>query len=116
MSKRIELSLEGNVTVATLKDCRLTDELIIHESINELVELVASREHPQVIIDFTEVEFLSTAFLGGLISVKKSAATHDTMLKLAGISACIMEAIYIVGFDRNFDIEPTVAGAVKAFK
>jgi anti-anti-sigma factor len=115
MSKRIELTSEDGVTIATLKDHSLTDELIIHELIEELIQLIASREHPKLAIDFSGVGFLGTHLLGRLISVKKSATQHGTRLKLCSLSENIAEVFQLVCFDRVFDICPSKVEAVRAW-
>lgn len=116
MSKRIELTYDDKVTIATHKDHKLNDPMVIHEAISELVELVSGQEHSFVVINFEEVEFLSSGFLGGLMDVKKAAEKNGTAIKLCGFSKYIMEAIHIVAFEKKFDIRSNKADAVKAFR
>ncbi len=115
MSKRIELTVEDDVSIATLKDHRLTDELVIQGASEELISLIVSREHPKLVIDFSGVGFLGTQFLGQLIPVKKAAMQHGTRLKLCSISEFILEAFHLVAFERIFDIYPSKVEAVRAF-
>lgn len=115
MSKRIELTFEDTATIATLKDRKLTEKLIIQQASEELIGLVSSREHFTLVIDFTEVEFLSTSFLGRLVSIKKAAVEHGTHLKLCSISKFIMELIHLVAFERIFEIHPSKTEASRAF-
>ncbi len=107
MSDRIQSTTEGSAVVATLQDTTLTDDEIIKEVIAELLELITRCKHSHLVIDFSKVEFLSTVFLGQLISLKMSAAKSETKLILCGFSVFIMEAIHIVAFDRVFQIVGT---------
>jgi anti-sigma B factor antagonist len=69
-----------------------------------------------VVINFEEVEFLSSAFLGGLMKIKKAAENGGTKIKLCAFSKDILEVIKLVAYDKKFDIHNTKADAVKAFR
>ena len=115
MTKRLELTTVGEVTVVRLKDHRLVDERIISELGEELNQLASSQEHSRLLLDFEEVSFFSTGVLGVLISAKKKASLSQTALKLCNINPEIFEVFQLTRLDRVFDIYATRKQALAAF-
>lgn len=115
MAERLEVSSEGSVSVVRFKDQKILNEDTIQELGQELADVVTSGDHKQLLLNFENVEFLSSAALGKLISVKKKAAANDTVLKLCSIKHEIFEVFKITNLDRVFDICETQAEALAKF-
>jgi anti-sigma B factor antagonist len=115
MAERLELFTEGSVTVVRFKDHKILDEANIQQLGEELSQVVASGDHAKLLLNFENVEFLSSAALGKLISVKKKAAAADIALKLCGIRHEIFEVFKITSLDKVFDIKDTQAEALSEF-
>lgn len=115
MAERVELFTEGNVTVVRFKDHKILDEANIHQLGEELSQVVSSGDHAKLLLNFESVEFLSSAALGKLISVKKKATAAETELKLCGIRNEIFEVFKITGLDKVFDITDTQDEALSEF-
>lgn len=115
MAERLELSNEGSVTVVRFKDQKILDEANIQQLGEELSQVVSSGEHAKLLLNFDNVEFLSSAALGKLISVKKKAAASGTQLKLSDIKHEIFEVFKITSLDRVFDICDTQDEALSSF-
>ena len=65
--QRLETQHNGDVTVVRFRDPRITDSLEIEELGRELYQLAAEYSHGKLVLNFSEVEFLSSAVLGKLI-------------------------------------------------
>ena len=115
MAERLELSNEGSVTVVRFKDQKILDEANIQQLGEELSQIASSGEHAKLLLNFENVEFLSSAALGKLISVKKKATASDTDLKLCSIKHEIFEVFKITNLNRVFDIQGTQDEALSAF-
>ena len=102
--QRLQLSTEGDVTIARFRDHKILDEANIQQLGEELSELARSGEHKKLLLNFDNVEFLSSAALGKLISVKKKAAQSATALKLCSIRPEIFEVFRITNLDQVFEI------------
>ena len=100
MAERLELSTEGNVTVVRFVDHKILDEANIQQLGEELSEVVTSGDHTKLLLNFENVEFLSSAALGKLISVKKKAAKSQTDIKLCCIRHEIFEVFKITNLDH----------------
>lgn len=115
MPERLDLSKEGDVTVVRFKDQKILDEANIQQLGEELSELASSGEHARLLLNFETVEFLSSAALGKLISVKKKAAKSSTDVKLCCIRHEIFEVFKITNLDRVFEIADSQAEALASF-
>ena len=69
----IEQAADG-VTVATFKDRRLLDEATIDLIGNQLYSLVDDHGYHKVVLDFNDVEYMSSSALGKLIKFHKKAS------------------------------------------
>jgi len=116
MPERLELSTTGSVSVVRFKDQKLLDEADIQQLGDELGELVVSGDHLKLLLNFENVEFLSSAALGKLISLKKKAAKSNADLKLCSIKYEIFEVFKITNLDRVFDISETQQEALAKFE
>ena len=115
-NERLQISTEGNVTVARFTDHKILDEANIQQLGEELSELVTSGQHNKLLLNFERVEFLSSAALGKLISVKKKASQSETALKLCSIRPEIFEVFKITNLDQVFDIADDQDGALGSFE
>ena len=115
MAERLELSEENGVTVVHFKDSKILDEADIQQLGQELSALVESGEHAKLLLNFEKVDFLSSAALGKLISVKKKAKLANIDLKLCSIKQNLMEVFKLTNLDQVFEIFDTQDGALMAF-
>lgn len=115
MPERLELFTEGSVTIVRFKDKKILDEADIQQLGQELNEIVSSGEHAKLLLNFENVDFLSSAALGKLISVKKKASVSGVDLALCSIKHELMEVFKLTNLDRVFDIFETQDGALASF-
>lgn len=114
-NERLQVSTEDDVTVARFTDHKILDEANIQQLGEELSVLAVSGEHKKLLLNFENVEFLSSAALGKLISVKKKVAQSDTALKLCSIRPEIFEVFKITNLDQVFDIAADQEEALAGF-
>ena len=113
--KRIELSEVGPVSVVRFVDRKILDEANIHELGQELFALVEQDKRMNVLLNFSSVEFLSSAALGKLITLDKKMKSAGGKLKLSNIRLEIYEVFAITKLNKVFDIKDDEAEALKAF-
>ena len=94
---------------------KILDELVINEILTELVALIESTDGIKMLLDFENVEHLSSAALGMLITLKKRTDDANGQLRLAKISPQIFEVFKITRLDKLFDIRDTVEDAMGSF-
>lgn len=113
--RALEVSEVGDVTVVRFVDRKILDEATIQELGHELFNLVEEDNRSKILLNFTSVEFLSSAALGKLITLDKKVKAHGGKLKLANIRPEIYEVFAITKLNKLFDIKDDEADALAAF-
>jgi anti-sigma B factor antagonist len=113
--RRLEVQEKGEVTIVRFVDRKILDESNIQELGQELFQLVEEENRKNLLLDFTNVEFLSSAALGKLITLDKKVKLHGGRLKLSGIRPQIYEVFAITKLNKLFDIKDDEADALAAF-
>ena len=113
--QRIQVSEIENVTVVRFADRKILDELIIQELGHELFSLVENEERKNLLLNFTNVEFLSSAALGKLISLHKKVERASGNLKLSNIRPEIYDVFRITRLNEKFDIKDEQEEALAEF-
>ncbi len=96
---------DGGVTVVNFVDRKILDEANIQELGRELFGLVESDDGKKLVLNFSNVEFLSSAALGKLITLDKKVKGASGQLRLTNIRPEIYEVFKITRLDKLFKID-----------
>jgi anti-sigma B factor antagonist len=107
--------LENGVTVAKFTDKKILDESNIQIIGNQMFSLIDDDHRTKIVLDFTNVEYLSSAALGKLITMDKKAKAAGAKLKLCSIRSDIKEVFKITRLDKLFQIVDNRDKAVESF-
>ncbi|MCH2115338.1 MAG: STAS domain-containing protein [Pirellulales bacterium] len=110
--RRIELSESTNVSVVRFKDQKIIDPQAIQEMGQELFDLIENDDRKKLVLNFSNVEFLSSAALGKLITFEKKAKIQGAELILTNISPEIFQVFSITNLDKLFQIKDSEADAL----
>ena len=113
--RRLEVEDIGDVTVVNFVDRRILDEQniqVIGEQLFSLVDEVGRRKN---LLNFGNVEFLSSAALGKLIALHKKLQAVGGRLILCNIDPEIYEVFEITRLDKFFNIQKEEQAALQAF-
>jgi anti-sigma B factor antagonist len=113
--RRLQLSQVGDVTVVRFVDRKILDEANIQELGQELFQLIEEEKRSSLLLNFSSVEFLSSAALGKLITLDKRVKAHGGKLKLSNIRPEIYEVFAITKLNKLFDIKDDEADALASF-
>ncbi len=113
--QRIQIFEIESVTVVRFADRKILDELIIQELGQELFALVEDENRRNLLLNFTNVEFLSSAALGKLISLHKKVERASGNLKLTNIRPEIYDVFKITRLNEKFDIKDEQEEALAEF-
>ncbi len=105
----------NGVTVVEFADRKILDEPAITEIGDQLGNLVQGSHGIQLLLNFKNVEHLSSAALGVLIKLNKQVAEHKGQLKLSNITPQIFEVFKITRLNKLFDIHETAGQALNTF-
>ena len=113
--RRLEVNEVGDVTVVRFRDHKIVEDVNIQELGQEMFNLVEKDRRGKLLLNFSSVEFLSSAALGKLITLDKRVKAHGGLLKLSNIRPEIFEVFAITKLNRLFDIKEDEADALAAF-
>ena len=105
----------ADVSIVNFVDRKILDEANIQELGRELFHLVEEEQRKKLLLNFSNVEFLSSAALGKLITLDKKVKKAGGQLKLSNIRPEIYEVFAITRLNRLFDIKDDEADALAAF-
>lgn len=113
--RRLDVNEVGDVMVVHFRDQKIIEDLGIQELGQELFQLVESGNCRKIVLNFSAVDFLSSAALGKLITLDKKVKAKAGKLKLCNIRPEIYEVFAITRLNRLFDIKDEEADALAAF-
>ena len=106
----------GDVTVVNFLDKKILDETNIQEVGGELFDLIDKHYKIKLLLNFENVEYLSSAALGKLITLNKKIREENGQLKLCNIREQIYEVFRITKLNKIFDIYESEERALAKFK
>jgi anti-sigma B factor antagonist len=112
--QRIKVSESGGVSVVNFTDSKIINELEIQELGEELYALVERDARKKIVLNFSHVEFLSSAALGKLIGFEKKVSANKSSLMLTNIRPEIYEVFAITKLTKLFTIKDDEADALAA--
>ena len=113
--RRVDVTEVKNVTVVHFVDRRILDTANIEELGKELFELVENDQRKDVLLNFSGVEFLSSAALNKLILLERAVKKQGGTLRLCCLRRAIKEVFEISRLNRMFDIYEEEEDALAAF-
>ena len=113
--RRLDVNEVGDVTVVRFRDQKIIEDINIQELGQEMFRLVEEDKREKLLLNFSSVDFLSSAALGKLITLDKKVKAHGGVLKLSNIRPEIFEVFTITKLDRLFDIKDDEADALADF-
>ncbi len=113
--RRINVDEVGDVTIASFVDKKILDENNIQQIGSQLFALVEEDGRKRIILDFSNVEYLSSAALGKLITMEKKVKAASGKLRLCAIRPDIYEVFAITKLNKLFDIKDTQEDALQGF-
>lgn len=101
---KIGVEYAKNATIATLMDERVLEDIDVQALEDSIMPLIEETSGTNLVINFCDVKFLTSAALGLLIRISKKIYESGGQLKLCGINPQILEIFKITRLDRVFDI------------
>jgi len=105
-----------DIAVVEFRESKILDELNILQIQQSLNELITSRDRCKILLDFANVEHLTSAALGMLINVNNSIRSQNGQLRLASIRPQLLEVFTITKLNKLFRILPTREEALASFE
>jgi anti-anti-sigma factor len=114
--RRIDAEDIGDVTVVNFVDRKLLDDRVTQIVGKQVIRLVDEVGRRKLLLNFHDVEYVSSTALGMLITLQKKVQAAGGKLVLCEIDPQIYEVFEITKLDRFFDIAGTEAEGLIAFE
>jgi anti-sigma B factor antagonist len=111
----VSVSQHKDVRVVEFTNNKILDEANIAEIGQTINALVDERENPKVLLDFSNVDHLSSAALGMLINANNRIKQKNGQLRLASIKPQIFEVFVITKLNKLFKILPNRQDALASY-
>jgi anti-anti-sigma factor len=102
----------GEATVATLQRRRITGEGSRSPLWTALEELANQVQSGLLVLDFSQVQYVASQALGGLVMLAKRCRAAGCQLHLCGLCPSILEVLELMKLDKALEIYPGVEEAI----
>jgi anti-sigma B factor antagonist len=99
--------------VVHFHDGKITEELAVSGLGQELNVVVGRPDCQKLVLDFSNVDFLTSAMLGKLVSINRKIKEKGGTLRLCGVCPNIRLIFKYTALDTIFDIRDTQSDAVE---
>jgi anti-sigma B factor antagonist len=113
--RRLEVEDIGDITVVNFTDKKILDEQNIQIIGEQLFSLVDELGRRKLLLNFGNVEYLSSAALGKFITLNKKVKGAGGKLVLCNIDPQIYEVFEITQLNRLFNIQKEEQAALQSF-
>lgn len=110
---KISVEYVNKAVIITFADEKILEEKDIEAIQKSIMPVVEQTQKVNLILDFSNVRFLSSAVLGLLIRISKKVYERDGQLRLCSINPKIYEIFKITRLTKIFDIYPDRESAIE---
>jgi len=101
---RIKVEYGSEFTIVTFNDENILKEEQIRELQESLGPIIEKNKDNQMVMNFANVRFMTSAMLGLLIRVHKRVTEHGGQLRLCNLEPSIRKVFEITQLTKVFDI------------
>ncbi|MEN0019487.1 MAG: STAS domain-containing protein [Planctomycetota bacterium] len=112
---RLRIAEVDGVIKVEFIDRNILDEANIQAIGEEIATIVDTNEAPKLLISFANVDHLSSAALGTLITINNKVRAREGQLRLSDIDRQIYEVFVITRLNQIFTISETAEEAMASF-
>ncbi len=111
----LKLSEHEGVAIVGFKDSSILDALTIQKIGRELYDLVDNQGKKLLVLDFSDVRFLSSQALGVLLTLRRKADKASAKVVLSAIRSELIRVFKITNLDKLFQFHESCDAALVAF-
>ena len=115
-SSPVKIDTVGDVAVVEFVQPSIVDPIVIQRLGEELYGLVEEAGHRKLVVDFSNVRFLSSQTLGVLLTLRKRSDAVGGHVHISGMKPDLHKVFKITKLDSFFDFHDTREEAVAAME
>ena len=101
---RIKVEYGIDVTIVTFNDERIVDEEQIRELQESFKAVIEKNDGKKLILNFANVRFMTSAFLGLLVRIHKKLCEQGGRLRLSNLDSNLRKVFEITQLTKVFEI------------
>lgn len=113
---RLNVKEENEIIQISFQDRNILEEATIQQIGDEISQLIERSGNPRILINFENVEHLSSAALGTLITINNKVRQKGGQLRLSNIDPQIYEVFVITKLNKLFQIHDSNDKAIASFR
>ena len=113
---RLRIQNVDGVSQVRFTDRNILDEANIQQIGEEVKAIIEAEPAPKLLINFTDVDHLSSAALGTLITINNRVRALKGQLRLSNIDPQIYQVFVITKLNKLFEIHESAEKARASFK
>lgn len=103
-----------SVVVVTLPEIRVHSYDPMERHVAEFQKIIDDNVSRNIVVDMSNVTFIATVFLSGLVRAHMSVIRRNGSFAVAGLTDNVFDAIRRANLDRLLDIFPTREDAIQS--
>ncbi|MCK4600924.1 MAG: STAS domain-containing protein [Phycisphaerae bacterium] len=111
LHKKLKLDVQETAAATVVRVCG-SAEMSEAEKLRTQIDELASRETPVIVLDLSEMDFISSSGLGVIISGHLKCRRHNGQIKLVNPTLAVMELLETTRLTKLFSIYKTVDEAI----
>jgi anti-sigma B factor antagonist len=111
--KGLEVEAVGGVTVVHFRDRQILSEAAVQALGQQLLGLAAGPGRRKLVLNFGNVERLSSAVLGQVVALDRAVRRAGGRLALCGARPDLSHLLAITRLDRHLDLYPSEGDALQ---
>jgi anti-sigma B factor antagonist len=115
-SEHLIVQAYENLVLAKITKERLLDAPVIAALGEDLLKLVDRYPRMSLVLDISDVSYLSSAFIGKLVALFKSITTHKGRMTIAGAKPSLMPLFQVTRLDKVITFESEAEKAILFYK
>jgi anti-anti-sigma factor len=114
LHRRLDVEEIGAVAVVRFREPHLRDQPVIRDMSRELYGFL-ERDLLRLLLDFAQVEYLSSGMIGPLLELRDRARAAGGDLAVFGLRPELAEVFALAGMDQEFDLYADRQQALASF-
>lgn len=112
----LDVKRVGDALILKFTRTDMTDAAFITKIGDEIYRLIKGADKPRVVVDFAQVERLSSATLGMLVALRKVVTKQNGQMRVSNIAADLMEIFKMTRLDVTLQVCGSNEAAIGSFE
>jgi anti-sigma B factor antagonist len=105
----------GDVSIVNFQDASILEAPLVQRIADELYSMADAQARRKIVLDFTNVRFLSSQTLGVMLTLQKKCQAIKGKVVLCGMRPDLLKMFKITGLEKMFEFYSDETKALDAF-